>query len=671
MPRFRFWSTLLLALFFYACGGDGSVATSTVTPAVNAPTGSIDVQFQLLQRAVPTSVTDLRFSGLDAAGKYTFGPDTRPRTAQVLLSNVPTTTTTLRIEYLQNGTIVGLGDTPVVVPENGTVTVVDPAYQDVGQVVERIEVTPLAPQVPAGFSEPMQATAILFGGQKADVTSSVTWTSSNTSVATIGNGPGTYGVARGLQAGSTTLTATLAGLTDSTTLTVTGATLTALVVEPNAPVTGAGTTVQFKALGVFSDNSQEDLTRQVTWTSSLLAVATIASPDGLARALTTGASTITATEPGTGLADSTTLTVIAPDPIRLAIEPSSVTLIVGLSQQLQVVAQFADGSIQTVTSLASFSSSSGQVIVDSKGVVTGLLPGQGTTITATFGGLQATAPVTVVPPQVTSIAVQPASANVPRGLTAQFTATATLNNGDVIPATQFVTWATADPAVADISNVAGSEGTLTGLNFGSTSVTATLQGVQGQATANVTSASIVTLRVEPKTDTVPLGETSQLRAFGTFSDGTEQDVTSFVTWTSPDQNIAFVSNFFPENGMVIGTGLGTLDVTASYPGTNLTDFSTVTVTPAVLVSVSVEPNPLALFPTQPQRMRAIGTFSDGTTEDLSRRVWWSSNNVLVVAISNLPLVRGIALGLIPGQALIRADHAPSGLTGASSVTVGF
>jgi uncharacterized protein YjdB len=50
-----------------------------------------------------------------------------------------------------------------------------------------------------------------------DITTSVTWTSSNTNVATINS---STGLASGVAAGTTTITATLGAISDSTTLTV-------------------------------------------------------------------------------------------------------------------------------------------------------------------------------------------------------------------------------------------------------------------------------------------------------------------------------------------------------------------------------------------------------------------------------------------------------------------
>jgi len=93
--------------------------------------------------------------------------------------------------------------------------------------------------------------------------------------------------------------------------------LTALAVAPaNPTLSGAGQTQQFTATGTFSDRTTRDMTNFVTWASSNQVVAVIGintavtpplTTPGLARALATGTTVISATS--AGVTGSTTLTV--------------------------------------------------------------------------------------------------------------------------------------------------------------------------------------------------------------------------------------------------------------------------------------------------------------------------------------------------------------------------
>src|SRR6185369_15320907 len=94
-------------------------------------------------------------------------------------------------------------------------------------------------------------------------------------------------------------------------------TLVSITVTPANPVMAVGTTVQFSALGTFSDNTTQDLTTTVTWGSTNTSVATIsnvAGSNGKATPAAAGSTDIVATtqvtEPAPGsISGSTTLTV--------------------------------------------------------------------------------------------------------------------------------------------------------------------------------------------------------------------------------------------------------------------------------------------------------------------------------------------------------------------------
>jgi uncharacterized protein YjdB len=174
-----------------------------------------------------------------------------------------------------------------------------------------IAVTPANPTTYVGVAIQFTATGTA-GAQQINLTSSATWASSAPSVATISNANARQGSATGIGAGSTTVTAVFAGITGSTTLTVSSATITKLTITPVNPTIATGSTQQFKATGTFSDGKTVDLTTQVTWNSSAANVAPITAA-GLASGAAAGTTTISAsfTQPGqqNPVTDQTTLTV--------------------------------------------------------------------------------------------------------------------------------------------------------------------------------------------------------------------------------------------------------------------------------------------------------------------------------------------------------------------------
>ena len=110
----------------------------------------------------------------------------------------------------------------------------------------------------------LDASAIDLDGRIEDVTAYATWTTSDATRATV-----VAGVVTGVVAGTATITATLGAFSASATITVGGSLQSIAIVPPTIPTTlDVGDSLQLTAVGHYSDGSNVDITRQVTWTSS-------------------------------------------------------------------------------------------------------------------------------------------------------------------------------------------------------------------------------------------------------------------------------------------------------------------------------------------------------------------------------------------------------------------
>jgi hypothetical protein len=179
-----------------------------------------------------------------------------------------------------------------------------------------IRIAPTTPVIALGTSQQFTATGTFSDNTTQDLTSSVAWNSSTPSVATISNAAGSNGQATSTAVGPTTITATQGGISPSTVLTVTPATLASIRVLPSNSSVAVGIPQQFTATGTFSDNSAQDLTSSVTWSSSAQSVATISNNIGfngratpVATGTTTIAATMTVAQPPGSVSGSTLLTV--------------------------------------------------------------------------------------------------------------------------------------------------------------------------------------------------------------------------------------------------------------------------------------------------------------------------------------------------------------------------
>ncbi len=293
-----------------------------------------------------------------------------------------------------------------------------------------IAIAPTDPSLAVNATQQLTATGSYSNGTTANITASVTWSSSNTAVAAVSTG----GLATGASAGSTTITATTAGVSGTNTLTVTSATPTikAIVVAPSAPSIAAGATQQFTATATYSDGSTAAVTSSATWSSSNSAAATVNS-SGLAAAVAIGTSSITATV--NGISGSASLTVTAAATLTgITVTPADPSLVADGTQQFTATANYSDGSTKNVTSSATWSSSNTAVAtINSSGLATGVTSGT-TIITATDNSETATTTATVTasaPAGVANITTWHVDSN-RSGLNAN---EQTLTPANVVPAT--------------------------------------------------------------------------------------------------------------------------------------------------------------------------------------------------------------------------------------------
>jgi 6-phosphogluconolactonase (cycloisomerase 2 family)/uncharacterized protein YjdB len=350
-----------------------------------------------------------------------------------------------------------------------------------------IGVTPSAPGIVQGTTQQFTATGVYSDNSKQDITSTVTWTSATTSVATISNAVSTIGLASAVGGGSSTITATLGGVSGSTTLTVTAATLVSIAVTPANPSIAKGLPEQFTATGTYSNNSTQDLTSTVTWTSSNPSIAAFSTTAGVATAVAPGSATITASMGS--VSGTTTLTVTAAAVVSIAVAPATPSIANGTQQQFTATGTYTDATTQLITTMASWSPSAPAVA--SVGAATGLAKGLSvgsTTITATLNGVSGSTTLAVTAATLVSIAVTPASPVILNGSSGQLTATGTYTDATTQVLTTTATWASATTTIATISNAAGSSGLATGLSLGTSSITAASGGVTSPA---------VTLTVKP------------------------------------------------------------------------------------------------------------------------------------------------------------------------------
>jgi subtilisin family serine protease len=419
--------------------------------------------------------------------------------------------------------------------------------------------------VPQGLPLQLAASGNFTDGTTSVITNSVTWSSSNTEVATVNS----RGLVTAVLTGTTTITArTAEGFINTLLITVTPATLTSIAVTPASSNIARGLTQQMVATGTYSDGTSAVISAStVTWSSSSTAIATISS-SGIVMGVALGSTTINATvgsvSASTPLAVSKTIQSIA------VTTANSVTSIpVGIAVQLTATGTLSDGSTVNLSNLVTWVANS-SATVSSTGLFTGITTSAVVPVTAAYVGVTSLAKsITLTNPILQTIAITattsstaPTASQAPAGYSQNLIATGTYSNGTTQIITTSLTWSSATQIVATVTS-GSAGGRVTGVAAGTSVITATdtTSGVSKSVTFTVTAPVLVSIAVSSPTTTNEVGTTVTLTATGTYSNGSTRDLTSLVTWSS-SSGFGTIS----ASGVLTGITPGNTNITASLSG---------------------------------------------------------------------------------------------------------
>jgi uncharacterized protein YjdB len=325
---------------------------------------------------------------------YDLGPDGFVFSRPVLLSlsysatAIPETLleAELRLRELINGQWVEVSGSRVDTAANtvsGQITALG-IFGVMGVPVETVTVEPGTEGVEEGSTIQLYAT-VLDTDSNALPLRSISWSSSNVSVAVVDS----TGLVAGIATGSATITATSEGKNGTSSVSVTRAAVASVEIVPSAVMLTAGASQQLGATVL--DAAGNPLIRAIAWSSSDVMIATV-SGTGLVRAIAAGAAIVWATSEGH--ADTVIVTVQIPPVAHVQITPASSLVDVGQTVQLTAVTLDAAYNPVPGATVVWLSDNRSIATVTGNGLVTGISVGT-TTITATSQGESRTAAVAV------------------------------------------------------------------------------------------------------------------------------------------------------------------------------------------------------------------------------------------------------------------------------------
>ena len=360
----------------------------------------------------------------------------------------------------------------------------------------------------------------------------------------------------------------------------------------------------------------------------------------------------------------------SPQLVSLSVTPVNGSIAPGTTAQFTATGHYSNSTQLNLTTAATWSSLNAGIATisntsGSKGLAVVTAATGSTIISATVSGITGTTILTSSPVSTMTVTSSVSSSMAP-GTTRQFSAFGTLQDATVQDLTTWATWTSLNSSIAFVSNASGSKGLATAVDApGSAGIQASYNGVPNAAT--LTTSHVASIAITPGSKSIPNGTSEQFSAMAILVGDDSQDITTFATWTTAAPVVATISNSAGSRGLAAAVSVGSTDVLASFDSVTSPP-AALTVTTAVLQSITFTPaNPsIALGKSQP--FIATGHYSGNTTQDITSSVTWHSSNTSIATISNAAGSKGIALSLAQGTTTITATL--SGITSsASTLTV--
>ncbi|MCL1123460.1 Ig-like domain-containing protein [Shewanella surugensis] len=520
--------------------------------------------------------------------------------------------------------------------------------------VTTFDISPTDDSIANGEELQYTATVTYSDGTTYDATtdSNTSWSSSKTSIATIGDDTG---YATSVAEGTTTISVSYNSNDASTSLTVTDAYVTELSITPTTASTIVGLFARYTATATYSDDTTADVTAYSTtvWESDNEYVAKMDDETaGKANAVGVGEATITATF--SDITADATLIVTSAHPVSLKISPKQWSLPIGYTEQYYASMTDSAGNNHNVTDEVFWSSSDTDkaTITPTSGLAFTGGPNTGdTTITAVYNqgaiSLNDEATLTVTGALALSLLVTPQDKTIAEEQYQQYVATMTDSDGHKNDVTKDVDWSSKYTNIATIDRYGIAHAG--GPDTGNTTIKATYnQGLTlltDDASLNVVAAQTESISIAPLNPLLYLGTNKQYTATLHYADGRTSDVTSdpATTWFSKDTDYVTISNAVDTKGLATGVKEGKTEIKVTYtqPGSQQLSASTpVDVVKDYIVGYVIEDaygqhiTHMTTHDHDGKKYYAYFLHAGGSKQDVSEDTHWSVSNHPIASVSN-------------------------------------
>jgi len=275
-------------------------------------------------------------------------------------------------------------------------------------------------------------------------------------------------------------------------------------------------------------------------------------------------------------------------------------------------------------------------------------------------------------PFLKSIQIQPDEDTIYNGNSLQYRAIGLYerdNQESIRDITKDVIWSSENTEIATINQEglasANDEG-----KGGTTTITATKDGISGSTTLNVKNAALTSIKIvradeDDRTEFV-VGTSLQLKALGSYEDGaTGVDITKDVDWVAVTDTVTVSTT-----GLVRALNAGAAKVTASKDAVSASIEGTVVEKSIKEIKIFTDPSNGLTTIDKPILLTAVAIFSDDSTQDITMDATWRSRDD---AVDNVIVEKDRKAGIVyaraaEGYANARITAEMNGVEGETHVT---
>ncbi len=159
------------------------------------------------------------------------------------------------------------------------------------------------------------------------------------------------------------------------------------------------------------------------------------------------------------------------------------------------------------------------------------------------------------------------------------------------------------------------------------------------------------LKIGSSEANIEVGQAQPLRAVGVFEDGTEVGITNQVYWRVVDEAVLGKGEAFEAGALpVTGRSVGQTQVEILLG--ELTASLTLEVIPSALMSIEIVAEETLLGRGASYTLKAMGTYRDDHTEDLTTQATWSTSDASILEVGEAGAVRAAAIGQASVSAML-------------------